>query len=199
MDWVGAQLRWGICAVVMLGLAQSALADSPPDDVRSATVLKLKLKGQIPSRCGFDSAPPTSAELGSLSHGGSLQLGFTLDCNSAFRIRVSSAYGALMLGGDSAPAVRAVHGGLAISLDYALALNVMTDLGNIGDTCSSVALAGHGACSFFGAGAAQGLSSGNGVCLDQPGSLIISWQAPKQPLAAGTYKDVIKITVEARI
>lgn len=171
----------------------AALADSPPVDIGAPTVLTLALQGTVPTHCGFKSAPAQTATLTSLEQSGTLALPFTLDCNSTFDIRVASSNGGFKLADRDAAAPQ----GFLSTLDYDVAVSFATDMGSVSDHCAASALTA--GCGLYGTVAGQGLSSGDGVGMDEDGAITLTWSAPSQRLIAGQYQDVITVIVEARI
>ena len=188
--------RLRILTVIFMSLSTAAFADQPPNVVGASTVLKLSLVGRIRSHCGFAAMPPSSANLNDLSQGGSLELDFKLDCNSGFAVGVSSSNGGLKRTGEDIGV-----SGFVTALDYDIGLAYQTDLGTVSAHCPASSLsAGSPTCTFYSASASQGLSSGDGVAVDEPGSLTLRWQPPSHArLVAGNYKDTITITVGAQL
>jgi len=194
--------RLRILTVIALSLFVPAMAfaDQPPNVIGASTVLKLSLVGHIRSHCGFASMPPASANLNDLSQSGSLELDFKLDCNAGFAVAVASSNGGLKRSSGAGGGDINVNG-FATALDYDIGLAYQTDLGTVSAHCPASTLsAGSPTCAFYGAGASQGLSSGDGVAVDAPGSLTLKWQPPAHArLVAGNYKDTITITVGAQL
>lgn len=188
MDFRGVAL-----ATVVALVPVACAADELPTDIGAPTTLTVDLVGQIPSRCGFSSAPASSVSLGDLSKAGTVDVDFALSCNSTFAIRIASENNALRHVDPSLNATD-THD---VTLDYDVALSFTTDLGTVADHCAASAL-GAGACALHGTGAGEGLSSGNGVCFGENGSLKISWQVPSKQLYAGQYQDSLTIIVEPR-
>jgi hypothetical protein len=186
--------------VAILSFAPLAVfADQPPDVIETSTVLKLSLVGRIRSHCGFAVLPPSSADLSDLSHSGSLELNFKLDCNAAFAVAVASSNGGLKR--VSSPGEAVAVDGFTTSLDYDIRLAYRTNLGTVSAHCPASSLAAAApSCIFYGEAASQGLASGDGVAVDAPGSLKLTWQPPAHKhLVAGDYKDTITITVGTRL
>jgi hypothetical protein len=187
-----------VAIVVSLFSGGVAFADQPPNVIGTSTVLKLSLIGHIRSHCGFAAMPPSAANLDDLTQHGSLELDFSLDCNSGFAVKVSSANGGLKrvtVGND----VRV--NGFATSLDYDIGLAYQTDLGTVSGHCPASSLvAGSQTCTFNNAQTARGRSGCGGVAQNMPGSLTLTWQPPSHTrLIAGNYKDTITITVGAQL
>jgi hypothetical protein len=183
---------------LLLFTSGPASADQPPNVLGASTILKLSVVGHIRSHCGFAAMPPSSVTMNDLLQGGSLELDFRLDCNSGFAVGISSSNGGLKRN----TAGEDLHvAGFATSLDYDVGLAYQTDLGTVSGHCPASSLASSSpACAFYGAGASQGLASRNGVAVDAPGSLTLTWQPPSHArLIAGSYKDTITITVGAQL
>jgi hypothetical protein len=204
------ELRAYICASVVAGVVALASAPAMADESSATAVeLQLDVSLDVARRCGFASggAPTETVDLGQLKAGGSAPISFALDCNTPFRFRAASAYGALR---NSAVRLGDVPDGmftrrLPYTLD--LALGVRRENGNtrtITRSCRSQQLAAGGNCSFQGGAAGEGIDTNDGVAIagdtGLPSSgLTVSWEAPEpgDPVAvAGTYSDVITISVE---
>ena len=179
------------CAAWLLG-AGAAAASSPTTFVGDPQTVTIDVTGKVAERCGFSTPPADQAALGDLTAPGSLNVPFTVDCNTPFRIRAMSSNGGLKTRAANAT-------GFTNTLDYNLQLQVGTDAGALQATCEAGALAGGGGdCAFYGNCAGQGLSSGEGVALKAPGALKFNWTAAPKRLVAGTYTDTVTIVVEAR-
>lgn len=188
MAFLGAKARRtaALCATLAaLPLAAPAAAENGAPDA-----LTLSIVGEIPERCGFQTLPPATISLGDLGQGGSAVVPLGLDCNTGFRIRMSSANGAL-----AAERPSRVFGN---RLDYQVRFRVGTDAGSLEAACTASALKS-GGCPLFGpTPGAGGLSSGDAVAIDEAGALTIDWVAPTEVLTAGTYSDTLTIVLEAR-
>jgi hypothetical protein len=149
----------------------------------------------VPAHCGFKTTPPNSVSMQDLTAAGTLSESFTLDCNTPFRLRVSSQNGNLALQSPPANAPAA----FGKSDPYQLEVKFSTDLGDVDETCASTALRSKaGGCDFYGDHSGQGVSSDKGVALGSQGALNISWTAPTTTLVAGQYVDTLTIVVEPR-
>jgi hypothetical protein len=175
---------------LLLAIAPAAHADND-----GGNTLTIDLTGRVRAHCGFKTPPPNSVTVQDLSSAGSLSEPFTLDCNTPFRLRVSSQNGTLALKSAAADAPAA----FGQSDPYQLEVKFSTDLGNVDETCASTELhSSGGGCDFFGDKTGQGVSSGKGVALGSQGALNISWTAPTTTLVAGQYVDTLTIVVEPR-
>ena len=182
---------------LLAGVATAAYADNAPVNGpgNGGSTLTIDLRGTVRARCGFKTPPPTSVSVVDLTTAGSLSEAFVLDCNTPFRLRISSQNGQLDLQNPPASAPAA----LGQSDPYQVEVEFSTDLGNVDETCASTALQSKkGGCGFFGEHSGQGVSSGKGVAIGAQGSLGVSWSAPTTTLVAGQYADTLTITVEAR-
>lgn len=184
--WGTGQGMAALCALLAaLGAACPAFAENGPSDS-----LVLTLTGEIPQRCGFKNLATSSVSLGDLEQGGSAVVPLMVDCNTGFRVRMTSANGALAAQRPSA--VFDNH------LGYDVRFQVGTDAGVLDSTCTAAALR-HGGCPLFGPGPGLGgLSSGDAIAIDEPGSLTIDWAAPTEILTAGAYSDTLTIVLEVR-
>jgi spore coat protein U-like protein len=180
-----------IGALLAAAAPSICLADATPvGDPQSVTV---DVVGTVPGHCGFTTTPSGQTIPGDLSQGGSLTIDFGVNCNAPFLVRASSKNGAFL---TDQPAV---GDGLANQLDYSLHLTLATDLGALDATCNADALtAGAGGCAFYGTATGQGLSSGDGVAINQSGSLQFGWTQSAKQLVAGSYSDTLTIVVEVR-
>jgi len=179
-----------LLAAPLAHAADSGRAPGAPD------ALTLDLRGHVASHCGFQTPPPKSVDFGDLTVAGSASAAFTLNCNAPFRLRISSANGAMAL--QNPPQAAPV--GFDQSDPYQLAVSFATDLGAVSSgACDSSDLkTSSGRCPCYGAGPGQGLSSGDGVSIGKDGAVSLSWSAPRTKLVAGAYADTITIVVEVR-
>ncbi len=181
-------------AVGAFGLLLAAAPSAYADNSASST-LTVDLTGTVRARCGFKTPPPTTVSVADLTVAGSLNEAFVLDCNTPFRLRISSQNGQLDL--QHAPA--STPAAFGQSDPYQVEVKFSTDVGDVDETCASTALQSRkGGCDFYGDHSGQGVSSGKGVAIGGQGSLGVSWTAPTSTLAAGQYGDTLTITVEAR-
>ena len=189
MTYLGATRRMKavLCAVLAaaLGAASPALGEDGPADS-----LTFDVTGEVAQRCGFKTTPAGSLSLGDLGQAGSAVLPLLVDCNTGFRVRMTSANGSL-----AAQRPSSVFGN---SLDYQVRFQVGTDAGPLESACAASALR-HVGCAQYGPTAgAGGLSSGDAIAIDEAGALTIDWAAPTEVLTAGAYSDTLTIVLEAR-
>ena len=183
-----------VLGVGLVALGTPARASGPTDSI------SINVKAVVAQRCAIAAGQRTTKPV-PIDQAQSFALGFELDCNTPFRISISSQSGALRLMGVPESAVALA--GFGIEKPYRVALSMTTDtLGAIdaGDCPSQDLLAGAGACPFYGkVGGNAGFSPGaQETAIQRQGQLLISWagddaSAP-QRLAAGDYQD--RLTVE---
>ncbi len=189
MNW--GRLPAGLAAVM-------AVAPAAANSV-NATVA-IEVIARVVERCGIGATAHTNRPLG-MDRVQSFALGFNLDCNTPFRIGVSSRHGALRL--VSAADDATMLDGFGIEKPYAVELSFGTDrLGNVvAGSCSSAALRdSQGKCPFFGqAGERSGFSAGaHETAIQRQGQLLISWAAIEggsRRLVAGDYEDILTVDV----
>lgn len=168
-----------------LGAASPVSAENGPADS-----LTLGVTGEVQQRCGFKTPPAASLSIGDLDRSGSAVLPLVVDCNTGFRVRMTSANGSL-----AAQRPSAVFGN---RLDYRVRFQVGTDAGPLEAACAASAL-NHGGCALYGPTAGSGgLSSGNAIAIEESGALTIDWAAPSEILTAGAWSDTLTIVLEAR-
>lgn len=161
--------------------------------------LAVEIRATIVERCGLSShGNPTSAE-GDLQRNERITFDFAIDCNTPFRIGVSSANGALRLAGAPSGQDR-TEDGFAVAKPYHVGLKVDTDSGIIdAGTCRSDELtSAEKDCAFYGAHPGHGLSSGHATAIDRTGTLTVSWkgQGDSGPRpAAGLYQDTLTVVL----
>ncbi|MCS6622533.1 hypothetical protein N0B44_06405 [Roseibacterium beibuensis] len=180
-------MKAAACAAlaVALGAASPVLAENGPADSLAFGII-----GEVQQRCGFKSAPAPSLAIGDLGEAGSAVLPLAVDCNTGFRVRMTSANGSLkaqrpssMFGND---------------LDYQVRFQVGTDAGSLESACAASALR-YGGCALYGPTAGSGgVSSGDAIAIDETGALTIDWPAPSEVLTAGAWSDTLTIVLEAR-
>lgn len=189
-------MNWGrVPASLAVVMAVAPAAANPVN----ATVA-VEVMARVPERCGIDAASHANRPLG-MDQAQSFALGFNLDCNTPFRIGVSSRHGALRLASAADDAT--MLDGFGIEKPYAVELSFGTDrLGNVvAGSCSSAALRdGQGQCAFFGqSGDRSGFSPGDHeTAIQRQGQLLISWAAiegSSRRLVAGDYQDILTVNV----
>jgi hypothetical protein len=176
--------RAGVGAVLFF--AWAAIATSASADVVTVTA-----QGTIQSSCGISIQSAFGAA--NLNANGSVSASALVECNTPYRIRTSSANGALK-SATTAPAQ------FSNSLDYSLSFAVPLDAGGqISATCGSVTLiSGASSCALSPA-SANGLSSGGGTSTSKTATLALQWTLPTSTrLIAGNYADVLTVTIAAQ-
>ncbi len=168
--------HWPVVAFsLMAGFAAS---------VRAGDAVSIELQGEVPTMCRLTS-PSAAVDLGVLVNSGSRQIPFDVDCNTPF------SYGARSLaGGLRVPDLGAPPPGFASLIPYLLQLSIPTDAGVVTGQCESSELNGDNpACTYE--------SSPTGIAIGQTGTLTLTW-ATQDELVAGTYTDVLTLTVQPR-
>ena len=168
---------------------------------RDSDSLTIDVKARIDEQCGIVASGPTSNNGADLSVATTVNYGFTLNCNTPFKIGVSSEHGGLRLTTAASDAV--ADNGFSVEKPYDVRLRVRTDGEAMQpDDCSSEALVDRtGDCAFFGRNPGQGLSSGQRTAINREGTLRVSWPAesnggPRR--VAGLYQDTLTVVVGAR-
>ena len=114
-----------------------------------------------------------------------------VNCNQPFRIRATSANGAIKSAAVIAP-------NFTNTLPYTLKADVPIDGGTpVSATCASTSLvAGQASCALSPA-SSSGLSSGAGIATNKTATLTLAWTMPTVPmrLIAGSYSDTITLSI----
>lgn len=153
--------------------------------VAATDSVTIKVVGEVAGSCEI-SGLTSNLDLGDLGAASSAATSFTLSCNAPYTYDVSSSNGALQLM-DSVSST----GSFATTHPYAIDVNAPTDLGALGVSCGSAAMATTNGCA--------GTSSG-GVSLNAAAMLTVTWdpsaarQGAATPLIAGTYQDTVTLT-----
>lgn len=182
----------------MAAFAQPAFAH---DGHQDSETISIDVTAKIAERCGIAaSGPTTNSSVAELDKATDLTFGFTVDCNTPFRIGAYSLNGALRLttAGDKGSVAA---DGFSQEKPYRAKLRVETD-GDPIDTefCSSRdLLSGPSDCEFFATTPGKGgINSGKRTAINRQGTLTVKWGAedgngPRR--AAGTYQDTITVIV----
>ena len=181
------------------------LASAPAAALAAPDSLSIHVTATVAQRCGITAGEHSSAPL-RIDQSQSFALGFDLDCNTPFRIGLSSRRGAMRL--IAAPEGATDLDGFGIEKSYAVALTVATDsLGNVdaGSCMSHDLLDRQGTCPFFGHPRAQtGFSPGDHeTAIQRHGQILISWTGDDgtaaRRLAAGDYQDILTVEVAPQL
>ncbi|MCU0881099.1 MAG: hypothetical protein MUF14_00340 [Hyphomonadaceae bacterium] len=169
--------------------------------------LDFEVTGLVATSCAAtsgDIGAQITQALAGARPGDTRQVGFSLDCNKPFRVRVQSANGGLTLAGMSAQdRAAAVRDGLQPVLDYAVGIDLpYRALTGADDRLVSVCQSAAALVLNAPATAECALGGPDGVVvpglsLDQPGSFQINLAMPDRPLVAGRLSDTIVIVIEA--
>lgn len=186
-----AQLRphdyWRAGVGAVLFLAWAAIAAPAP----AQTIVNVTAQGTIQSSCGLTVQSAFGAA--NLNADGSVNASASVNCNTPYRIRATSANGALK-SATLAPAL------FSNRLDYSLSVTVPLDAGGqISATCGSATLVSGASSCALSPASASGLSSGTGASTSKTAALALQWTLPTATrLVAGSYADTITITITAQ-
>lgn len=172
-------LRWHTGRVVASALALWVA------QARAADQVQIALVGEIEKSCAVSSAAAT-VDLGSVVNSGSRNLSLGITCNTPFQYSLTSANGGLRHAGS----VTRV-GAFADLLPYRVKVTVPTDAGGAAFSCDSANMTA-------GASRCGPADSGSGITLGRMASLSLSWQAPQQPLIAGSFEDALTISFSVK-
>ncbi len=165
--------------------------------------LRIEITARIAERCGISPGEGGSNVSGNLENNETLTINFDIDCNTPFRIGVSSENGGLRLATAQRGDTNTDAQGFSIMKRYQVGLQVQTDGGLLdGGTCRSDELTSReGRCNFYGDRPGRGLSSGRRTAIDRTGTLTVSWNAQDgegRRRVAGNYQDTLTIVVGPR-
>jgi len=127
----------------------------------------------------------SSLELGDVRLAGTIGANVAFNCNSPFVVHLMSDSGALVHSG------RRDVAGFETTIPYTASLNVPFDGGGAGaiNACASAALLAAASCAS--------LDSATHTAIRQTAELSLHWLGEAaRPRLAGTYQDVIRISVE---
>lgn len=181
--------------------AAVALLAAPAAAANDVDTVTIDVTARVAERCGIvagsETAPTTVPDMTTAQ---TLTYGFNIDCNTPFRIGVSSQNGALRLTGAAGDRT---GDGFSTEKDYRVGLHVETDGAPLDpEACSSRALVdGTGDCAFFGATAGSGLSSDERTAISRHGTITARWAADRGGevrRVAGTYQDILTVVIGVR-
>ncbi len=200
------KIRIGLTAVAATCpsavLAQSTIAGPTAYAGGAPVSLTLPVTASVGGRCGFaiGGAPSGSFDAGQIDQSGwSNQFPFTLNCNGAARVAVTSANGGLR------SATQPSDAGYAGIAPYQVKLNLVgAGGGSVTDQCEAATLAvtASAPCSFIGpATQSQGLRVAPSSQNLAGAYLQVSAPAYTGPaiLVQGTYSDTLTVTVSAAL
>lgn len=170
-------------------VAASAALLAPSSGAAQA-VLTVTARGNVPASCAI--AATQNFTPANLNAPGSAQANAVISCNQFFRIRATSARGALR---STTPAA----GALTNALPYDLRLDVALDDGGVSATCPSAQLlAGQTSC-LLSPASPTGLTSAGQIATNRTTTVTISWALPAAPaaLVPGSYSDTITLALAA--
>lgn len=166
--------------------------------------LKIDIVAKIAARCGIAANGARSNDEARIDQAETVTFGFTLDCNTPFRIGVATQHGGLRLLGAEADGSATDKQGFGVQKGYQVGLSFMTDQEGLVDAgkCDSEKLTSAAAqCDYYGASPGEGYSPGRQTtAVRQDGKLEIHWSddAGKIRLAAGAYQDILTVVVGPR-
>jgi hypothetical protein len=203
-------MRRALCRL-SIGIALAALAAALPSAVQAQTsasavyggspseaTLSLTVRASVGASCAFvvGNAPAGTYSVGDVEGAYSIEVPFSLRCNSPSRVGVVSDNGGLLAGG-----VPAVPTGYARLAPYEITLALAGVLGSTAqETCQSPTLtASASGCTFRGpASSTRGLRL-PGPSLGRPGSFLrISSPGYSEPailIASNSYADRLTVTI----
>lgn len=184
---LAAALATGISMLAPAAFAQGAVLQDK---------ITVDLVGTVSQAITFGTGADQVLEAADLTASHSATVTLPLSANTPFRIGIASTNGALK------SLATPDRSGFAFEKAYTVGLKINTDGGQIAppDCASGTLKAGTGGCSFFGAAAGAGVSSGKDVALNKTAQVTVSWTSStgNEPrLAAGDYQDTLIITVGA--
>jgi len=188
--------------VILLGLPSTAMAQTSGQAVYgkspSSVTLTVNVRASVSSSCTFSAgaAPSGTYSVGNVEGAYSIDVDFSLRCNTPSRVGIVSDNGGLRAAG-----VPSVPTGYARLAPYQIMLRLAGDAGSTAQaTCQSPTLTAEtGGCIFRGpATTTRGLRL-PGPSRDAPGSLIrISSEGYSEPailIASNAYADRLTVTI----
>jgi len=156
-------------------------------EVGQADVLTITAKGTIASSCSV--GVQQAFGVANFNAAGSAGAQALVNCNTGFRINVTSANGA-------AKTANVTSNGFTNSLPYSVKLDLpLDDNSTVSATCASSALvSGQSSCALSPANG-TGLSSGGKTAINKIAALTATWTLPAQPLVAGSYSDTLTVSI----
>jgi hypothetical protein len=146
----------------------------------------IQLEGEIPASCRLETAG-NQINLGELAGSGQTAFAFRVRCNTPFHLSLVSQHGALATNYNGL-----LRPGFIAVVPYQVAVNIPTSTGSIAGVCSSAALTGA-------APSCQLPNSQNGIALTGEASLTLGWQTGGNVPIAGTYTDLLTLSISPRI
>lgn len=162
----------------------------------AADEVQITIQGEIEPSCGLTGAQGMM-QLGDVSVAGERALAFTVNCNAPFSYALVSEHGGLA----ASSGTMVVGGEFQVLKPYAVSTRFQTDVGMFGDSAlqsGNLTVAAAAPClSVPYSSSCPFSSSGSGVAINQTGELRLNWTAATTPLIAGSYADIIVLTVRA--
>ena len=162
--------------IAAIGLAVRAAPSLAGDAV------SIVLQGEVDPECRM-SGIASVVDLGQITKTGSRVFNFGIHCNSPFRYTLRSQQGGFR-NGDHA----LIRSGFTALIPYSVRVSIPTDAGGVLDICDSTQISGT-------ATTCTTSDSGNGIAIEQTGSLTLSWSIAQEPVA-GTFADILTFSVQ---
>lgn len=187
-----------LAAVALSGTTAEAKA---PDTQQ----LKIDIVARIADRCGIAAIGARSNDRARIDQAETVTFGFTLDCNTPFRIGVATRNGGLRLLGAKSDGSMTDDRGFGVQKSYQVGLSFMTDQDGLVDagTCDAETLtAAAPNCAYYGGQPGDGFSPGRKTtAVHQEGKLEVYWNGDDESqarLVAGQYQDILTVVVGPR-
>lgn len=193
--------------VLFAGMAVALSACATAAHAKNDDSASVVVEATVAPRCQLAAGERDGDDTARIDRPTRIALGFSLDCNTPFRIGMSSRNGAMQLSGVGGDATS--DDGFAVRMAYQVGLSFDTDARRnfSAGTCSSDTLsATSGTCAFYAARAGQGISPGEReTAINRTGQITVEWRgedadAPESGvrLAAGEFTDTITLVVGPR-
>jgi hypothetical protein len=165
----------------MVGAA--ALLLLSPIALQAGDKVTIEVSGVIETECAV-SGLQSHANLGQLSASGTQMFPFQINCNTPFGYELKSSQGGLRH-----TSARGAGVGFTTLIPYTAEVKIPTDTGLISDQCGSQIMALSDGCAWS--------NSGNGISINETGSITIAWSVNGHPVA-GSYSDLLTLNVFPR-
>jgi hypothetical protein len=197
-----AAISCALCSIAPIANAQSSV-------IGDASSLEFTVTTAIAPRCGWapSGAPAASISLGSLDVAGSKDVPFQVDCNTPFTFTASSANQTFLRENPMANLPQTFTQSIDYSINVAIGVRQKDGSATTAaDTCGANELQGASSCGFGALSSTKNDFIGDAVATSADTSLprsrlrvIWSGPTPGAPTpVAGTYSDVLTVSVEAK-
>lgn len=161
----------------------AALLLLSPITLHAGDKVTIEISGVIETECAV-SGLQSHANLGQLSPSGTQMSSFQINCNTPFGYELQSSQGGLRHA-----SARTAGVGFTTLIPYAVEVKIPTNIGLIFDQCTSQMMASSDGCAWS--------NSGNGISINETGSITIAWSANGQ-FVAGSYSDLLTLNIFPR-